>query len=68
MPIVRITLAEGRSKARKIAVAREVTESVARHCDIGAEHVHVLFDDVPPDAWTVGGETITERRRARGEE
>ncbi len=67
MPIVRITLAEGRTKAQKHALAREVTESVVRHCDIGAEHVYVLFEDIPPDEWMVGGDTITERRRARGE-
>ncbi|MEL6517626.1 MAG: 4-oxalocrotonate tautomerase family protein [Pseudomonadota bacterium] len=67
MPIVRITLAEGRSKAQKQALAREVTDSVVRHCEIGAEHVYVLFDDIPPDEWLVGGDTITERKRARGE-
>jgi len=27
----------------------------------------VVFDDVPPDDWTVGGETITERKAKRGE-
>jgi 4-oxalocrotonate tautomerase len=67
MPIVRITLAEGRTAEQKKALAREVTDSVVRHCNIGAEHVYVLFDDVPPDEWLVGGATITERRRARGE-
>ena len=67
MPIVRVTLAEGRSKAQKTALAREITESVVRHCGGHAAHVYVLFDDVAPDEWLGGGETITERRRARGE-
>ncbi|NKB28406.1 MAG: hypothetical protein GKR99_12945 [Rhodobacteraceae bacterium] len=67
MPIVRVTMAEGRSASQKAAFAREVTDSLVRHCGAHAEHVYVLFDDVPPDEWLVGGETITERKRKRGE-
>lgn len=67
MPIVRISLAEGRSQEAKEAMAREITESVARHAAIDASHIYVLFDDVSADDWMVGGETITQRRKARGE-
>lgn len=67
MPIVRVTLAEGRSPEQKQALAREITDSVVRHCGGHAQHVYVLFEDIPPDEWLVGGDTITERRRARGE-
>lgn len=67
MPIVRVTMATGRSQEQKAALAREITDSLVRHCDAHASHVYVLFDDVPPDEWLVGGETITERRRKRGE-
>lgn len=67
MPIVRVTLAAGRTAAQKQALAREITDSLVRHCGGHAEHVYVLFEDVDPDAWLVGGETITERRRKRGE-
>jgi 4-oxalocrotonate tautomerase len=67
MPIVRVTMAEGRSQEQKTALAREITDSLVRHCGGDASHVYVLFDDMPPDQWLVGGETITERRRKRGE-
>ena len=67
MPIVRVSIAAGRSSEKKQAMAKEITETVARHCDVHPEHVYVLFDDVDPDDWTVGGDTITERRRKRGE-
>ncbi|MFK7893841.1 MAG: 4-oxalocrotonate tautomerase family protein [Granulosicoccus sp.] len=67
MPIVRITLAEGRTAEQKKALALEVTDSVVRHCNAHAAHVYVVFDDVHPDEWLVGGETITERKRQRGE-
>ncbi len=67
MPIVRVTLAAGRSSAQKKVAALEITETIVRHCNAHAEHVYVLFDDVPADDWTVGGETITERKAKRGE-
>lgn len=67
MPIVRVTMASGRSQEQKAALARDITESLAARCDADPSHIYVLFEDVSPDEWTVGGETITERRRNRGE-
>jgi len=67
MPLVRVTLAEGRTPEQKQALARDITDAVVRHCGGHASHVYVLFDDVPPDEWLIGGETVTERRRKRGE-
>ncbi len=67
MPIVRVSMAAGRSEAQKQTVAQEITETLARHCGVHAEHVYVLFEDVSPDEWIVGGQTITQRKAARGE-
>ena len=67
MPIVRVTMAAGRTDAQKQAAAKEITQTIARCCSAHAEHVYVVFEDVAPDNWTVGGQTITERRQARGE-
>jgi len=67
MPIVRVTLAAGRTTEQKKAAANEITETIARVCNAHAAHVYVLFEDVPPDEWMVGGETITERKAQRGE-
>jgi len=67
MPIVRVTMAAGRSDAQKQAAAREITETIARCRDAHAEHVYVVFEDVSPECWTVGGQTITERKKIRGE-
>ncbi|XXK31743.1 tautomerase family protein [Rhodobacteraceae bacterium nBUS_24] len=68
MPIVRVTLAEGRTSAQKKSVALEITDSIARHCNVHKEHIYVLFDDLSADDWTVGGETIAERKAKRGED
>lgn len=67
MPIVRVSMASGRTAEQKKAAALEMTDTLVRHCGAHAEHVYVLFEDVDADDWVVGGETITERRIKRGE-
>ena len=67
MPIVRVTLAAGRTAEQKKAAAREITKVLVDKLDAHAGHVYVLFEDISPDEWTVAGETITERKRQRGE-
>ncbi|XWN30283.1 MAG: tautomerase family protein [Devosia sp.] len=67
MPIVRVTMASGRTAQQKKAAAEAITDVLTKHCDAHAAHVYVVFEDIPADDWTVGGETITERRRKRGE-
>lgn len=63
-----MSLASGRTSDQKKAVALEITESIARHCNVHKEHIYVLFEDLSADDWTVGGETIAERRAKRGED
>ena len=67
MPIVRVSMASGRTAEQKKALAVDITEAMVRHCGGHADHVYVVFEDVHPDDWTVGGKTITERKQARGE-
>ncbi len=67
MPIVRVSMVAGRTRAQKKAAAVEITATIARHCNAHAAHVYVVFDDIAPYDWTVGGETVTERKAKRGE-
>lgn len=67
MPIVRVTLAAGRTAEQKKAAALEITQTLVDRLDAHREHVYVVFEDVPPDEWIVAGETITERKKKRGE-
>ncbi len=67
MPMIRITLAEGRTAEQKKKAAQEMTETMVRHCNAHPEHVYVVFDDISADDWTVGGVTIRERKARRGE-
>ena len=67
MPIVKVSMASGRTPEQKKSAALEITDTLVRHCGAHAEHIYVVFDDVSPDNWIVNRETITERKAKRGE-
>lgn len=55
MPVVRIELYKGRTREQKAAVAREITEVIAKNMGIKSEHTHVLFFDVEKSDWATAG-------------
>jgi len=55
MPLVRVTLIEGRSADVKRALIAEVTETVARVLDAPRPAIRVLLDELPASHWGVGG-------------
>lgn len=55
MPVVRIEMLAGRSAEVKQALAAEVTNAVARHCQSDPAHIYVIFEDVPRQNWAVAG-------------
>ncbi len=56
MPFVKIELFEGRSKEQKIALAREVTEVVARIAETPKENIHVTITDLAEGTYFPHGE------------
>ncbi|MDG3132491.1 4-oxalocrotonate tautomerase [Streptococcus suis] len=56
MPFVRIDLFEGRSEEQKIALAREITEVVARNTNAPKEAIHVIIEDMPEGTYFPHGE------------
>lgn len=67
MPLVRISMTEGRTPQEKEAAAKKITDILAAECRAHAEHVYVIFEDIPETDWTVGGVTVRERKKQRGE-
>ncbi len=67
MPLVRITMTQGRTAQEKEDAAQEITRILTEKCRAHAEHVYVIFEDIPETDWTVGGVTVQERKRKRGE-
>ena len=64
MPLVEITLAEGRSPAQLRSLMAAVTQ--ACHDSIGAPvpSIRVVLREVPKTHWSAGGVTIAEREAA----
>ncbi len=55
MPIVQISLLEGRDAQVKRALLREVTEAVVRTTGVPPASVRVVLQEVPAAHWAVGG-------------
>lgn len=67
MPLVRISMIEGRSPQQKESAAKKITEALVEECGAHAEHIYVIFDDIGETDWTVGGVTVEERKKLRNE-
>jgi 4-oxalocrotonate tautomerase len=55
MPIVEVTLIEGRSKEQKRALVKEVTDAVVSSIGAPIEAVRVIVREIPPENFAVGG-------------
>jgi len=55
MPLVEITLIEGRPKEKKAALIAKVTDAVVDAIDAPIESIRVVIREVPAAHWGVGG-------------
>jgi 4-oxalocrotonate tautomerase len=55
MPIVEITLVEGRDAEKKRALVKEVTDAVVSSIGAPIESVRVILREIPPQHFAVGG-------------
>jgi 4-oxalocrotonate tautomerase len=60
MPVVQITMLEGRTPEKKKALVRAVTEAVHEAIDAPRENVRVILYEVPKAHFAVGGKTAEE--------
>jgi 4-oxalocrotonate tautomerase len=63
MPLVQVTMIEGRNDAQKAALIRDVTAAVHAAIDAPVETVRVIITEVPGSNWGIGG--ITARAKGR---
>jgi 4-oxalocrotonate tautomerase len=56
MPLVQVTMIEGRTPEQKQALHREVTEAVIRALGVKPESIRTVIYEVPAAHWAVGGE------------
>jgi len=64
MPLVEVTLLQGRAPEQIRALIHELHEAVIRAIDTPAGNVRVVVREVPPAHWAAGDVTIAERRAA----
>jgi 4-oxalocrotonate tautomerase len=62
MPLIQVSMAEGRSTAQKKALLEAITAAV--HDSIGApvESIRVWVHEFPPTDYIAGGEVLADRR------
>ncbi|MCY1044834.1 2-hydroxymuconate tautomerase family protein [Corallococcus sp. bb12-1] len=56
MPIIDVTLIDGRTPERKAALIRELTDAAERVLGVRRESIRVLLRELPAENWGVGGE------------
>ena len=61
MPEVIIELAEGRSVDQKRALVKDITEAVARNCQVTPDAVTVIIHENPRTDKAKGGVLFSER-------
>lgn len=62
MPLIEVTLTEGRDPERLRELIRSVHEAVRTSLDTPAESIRVIVREVPPALWSAGGTTLAEQR------
>lgn len=60
MPLVEVTLAQGRSDDQIRALIHEVHEAMLRTVNTRSEHIRVIVREVPRSHWATGDLTLSE--------
>ncbi len=64
MPLIQITILEGRAVAQKHRLLREITALVSEVLEAPKERIRVCINEVPPDNWGIAGEPASVVRAA----
>ena len=63
MPFVTIRIVEGVKDEAKSRIAKSVARSISEETGIAVKSIWVVFEDVRPQEWFVGENSVTELRR-----
>lgn len=63
MPIVQVSILQGRDKEQIRNLIEGVTAAITTSLDVQPEQVRVLITELPPSHWGVGGVTKEEQSR-----
>ncbi len=66
MPIVRVEMLPGRSETQKSDLVKAMTDAMVNIAGTpSAESVHVIITETAGENWSMGGEMLSERMKAR---
>jgi 4-oxalocrotonate tautomerase len=65
MPLVDVTICEGRTPNQIRALIREVHNAVVQTAEALPEHVRVIVREVPRTHWATGDVTVAEMNASR---
>lgn len=68
MPLVELTIIEGRTPAQKKALITQVTDAVENALEAPREAIRVAIRELPAEHWAIGGVSIAERREKQAEQ
>ncbi|MEH6542981.1 MAG: 2-hydroxymuconate tautomerase [Porticoccaceae bacterium] len=60
MPIIEVTMLEGRSKEQKADLIAELTDAAIRAVDAPRQAVRVILREIPPEHFGVAGKSKAE--------
>ena len=58
MPYVNIRVAGKLSREQRLAIAKEVSETLERHASKSKKTTYITFDELPRENWAVGEELL----------
>ena len=61
MPIIDVTLIEGRTPEKKAALIKEITDGTERALGVPRDSIRVMIRDIPPENFGVAGVTKAEK-------
>ena len=61
MPVVNVKNLKGRNVEKKLNLAKEVTDEVARTIDVKPDAVWVLIEEYEKENWAAGGGLYSDR-------
>ena len=62
MPLIQVTMVQGRTTEQKHALIRSLSASMAEALDVPLERIRVAIYEVTADEWGIGGEPFAVAR------
>jgi 4-oxalocrotonate tautomerase len=67
MPIISVTIAEGRTVEKKRRLIRALTDAAVEAFEVNPQQVRVMLNELPLEHYAVAGVTFGEKAEANGD-